>query len=164
MYSEKMLEMLGSAIKWNRMFEGASSLRIKFLSDCLWMWEQENRALREALENSCSNPFSSSNIAATSRGSTSYADVLEAIENAQSSIRYESPTLLQYIVWQVKAAAIVFEIRKIVSILRALLTKRQRAVFCGITWQKRVWFLLHGSHPPRPDAISAIGSLECAKA
>jgi len=23
--------------------------------------------------------------------------------------------------------------------------------FCGLTWSRRVWFLLHGSHPPKPE-------------
>jgi hypothetical protein len=23
--------------------------------------------------------------------------------------------------------------------------------FCGVTWSRRVWFLLHGSHPPKPE-------------
>lgn len=25
------------------------------------------------------------------------------------------------------------------------------ATFCGISWQNRVWCLLHGSHPPKPE-------------
>jgi hypothetical protein len=39
--------------------------------------------------------------------------------------------------------------RRIQQLRRILRSKYSR--FCGLTWSRRVWFLLHGSHPPKPE-------------
>jgi hypothetical protein len=38
---------------------------------------------------------------------------------------------------------------------RKLVRQAERA-FCGTTWSKRVWHLLHGSHPPKSDGLATL--------
>ena len=30
--------------------------------------------------------------------------------------------------------------------------QRSKSCFCGLRWSKRIWFILHGSHPPKAEA------------
>jgi hypothetical protein len=33
--------------------------------------------------------------------------------------------------------------------------RQSLARFCGLSWMRRLWFLMHGSHPPKPESWSA---------
>lgn len=57
------------------------------------------------------------------------------------------------------SARIVAARRARKAIKSALLTLR-RAVFCGVSWCKRVWFLMHGNRPPH-GAGPSIGLCRC---
>ena len=52
------------------------------------------------------------------------------------------------------------QIQSVVSDLLKQLRDRKTALeqiywvfycFCGVSWSRRIWFLLHGSHPPKPE-------------
>jgi hypothetical protein len=36
-------------------------------------------------------------------------------------------------------------------------TGASRPRFCGLSWSRRLWFLLHGSHPPKTECCPAFG-------
>jgi hypothetical protein len=51
-----------------------------------------------------------------------------------------------------KLADASFKIVKLSRCFKALkraMRKRQRLAFCGLTISKKVWYLMHGSHPPK---------------
>jgi hypothetical protein len=35
--------------------------------------------------------------------------------------------------------------------------RMSRPRFCGLSWSRRLWFLLHGSHPPKSECCPAFG-------
>lgn len=47
------------------------------------------------------------------------------------------------------------------NIARRLVHRAARA-FCGISWARRLWHLLHGSHPPKSESMAPCQALGCA--
>jgi hypothetical protein len=45
--------------------------------------------------------------------------------------------------------------RKIANIKRRLF--QNRSSYCGLSWSRRFWFLLHGSHPPKTEGCQSFG-------
>jgi hypothetical protein len=45
------------------------------------------------------------------------------------------------------------------SVLRATRRFIHRSVarYCSVSWTRRLWFLLHGAHPPKADVLPALG-------
>jgi hypothetical protein len=48
-------------------------------------------------------------------------------------------------------------LKRIKTVLHAECTR-----FCGLSWSRRLWFLLHGSHPPKLDSRISFQEFECA--
>jgi hypothetical protein len=94
----------------------------------------------------------------------------EDFESKFVSITITDPLLLKLLCEEHSAlpaelAAILYRLRRGLKALKRALRSRQRAVFCGINWCKRAWFLLHGSHPPKLEVIVHLEfSWGCAQA
>jgi len=88
-------------------------------------------------------------------------EVLHLIADAQSEPDAHSHSeLLQLVHKELsEARRIVNAVRKIVRLLRRIVRRRQRD-FRGLSWSKRPWCLLHGSHPPKMSAPADV--LGCA--
>jgi hypothetical protein len=99
---------------------------------------------------------------ATSAGKTpqkskaSFEELLELIDSAEGEeLSRDLPPVLYHVLrTYIADAAIIVFIKKSISNIKRALEERPRAVFCGITWHKRTWFLLHGSHPPKTETES----------
>lgn len=62
--------------------------------------------------------------------------------------------------WQRLSRRLFNKLRQASKLLFALI---QTPTFCGVSWSGREWFLLHGSHPPKPEhGPSADLSFGCA--
>jgi hypothetical protein len=77
-------------------------------------------------------------------------EILRAIEQAQfQPDNYQRPLFLQFISESQPDRQSILRI--LFAVLRFLLRVcfTPRALFCGVSWSKRPWWLLHGSHPPK---------------
>jgi hypothetical protein len=95
----------------------------------------------------------------------SFEEILAMIESAQDhELSRDLPAVLYHVLRAYAAdTAIVVAIKRSIKAIRRALEERPRAVFCGIDWHKRTWFLLHGSHPPKNEAQMVFcSSLGCA--
>lgn len=56
--------------------------------------------------------------------------------------------------------AVISRLSRIFKAVKRELRRRQRdaerAMYCGLDFRKRAWFLLHGSHPPRSKRAFAV--------
>lgn len=64
----------------------------------------------------------------------------------------EHPFLLTWLLAALFADRLLRRLHQRIQEARAVLFG-PTPTFCGFSWQKRVWFLLHGSHPPKPEAL-----------
>ncbi|MGC2163618.1 MAG: hypothetical protein WA634_17050, partial [Silvibacterium sp.] len=91
--------------------------------------------------------------------------IREAFESSSflsfDSQTFLGPNLLDYFGFEERAFRILFEARKRIRDMRAAFSRKlhklksfffaTRSQFCGVSWARRFWFLLHGSHPPKAE-------------
>jgi len=100
------------------------------------------------------------------RRSWTLEEALQTIEVAQSAeIRYVGTYCdkLLFVALVEKAQLVSDFIRfyqRAIAQLKSTLLKLCRATFCGVSWCKRVWFLMHGNRPPH-DKEPSIGLYMC---
>ena len=88
--------------------------------------------------------------------SLSFDQLLE-IFNQRSAFSYTAPIgLLRLLLDGLRARNLLKRVfARIATILKA--NKPPKPSFCGLTWSRRLWFLLHGSHPPKTGSCIAFG-------
>lgn len=73
----------------------------------------------------------------------------------------------QFLAWILAVPCASELLRKITRKIQALkkILHNEIANFCGLSWSRRLWFLLHGSHPPKLESWPVVSQeFECARA
>jgi len=85
-----------------------------------------------------------------------FEDIVGIISHAQGQV-------FEYVASQASEVDLVAQIRRLLRRLdrKLLLTRKivHRSIsrFCGLSWSRRLWYLLHGSHPPKSECCPAFG-------
>jgi len=67
-----------------------------------------------------------------------------------ATVTIESGSVLEWVITGLCARDLLRRISRKLQSVREILYQRC-ARFCGLSWSRRLWFLLHGSHPPKLD-------------
>jgi len=91
----------------------------------------------------------------------SMEQVLEVISSASRDLTYYLPGCVAVAPLSVRLTAYAQKIAKR-RFERRLRTTRRRvhrsiSRFCTVSWSRRLWYLLHGSHPPKSECRQAFG-------
>lgn len=73
----------------------------------------------------------------------------------------------QFLAWILAVPCANELLRNITRKIQALkkILHKKIANFCGLSWSRRLWFLLHGSHPPKLESWPVVSQeFECARA
>ncbi len=86
----------------------------------------------------------------------SFEQLLEVI-NQQPRFTYIPPVSILRFLQECERVRNLLR-RVFARISKVLKAKRQsKPRFCGLSWSRRLWFLLHGSHPPKTECCQAFG-------
>lgn len=81
-----------------------------------------------------------------------YQEIIDLIEVAQvRTYTSERAYVLSYISYEKRIRKARRRVSYGVQLIKRLL-RRPTSRFCGISWSRRFWFLLHGSHPPKTES------------
>jgi hypothetical protein len=85
-----------------------------------------------------------------------------AFANSRARIPVQQNSLLQWIVCSATVSCLLEQLFRRVKKLKQAIYWNYFG-FCGLTWTRRIWFLLHGSHPPKSEPrLSQSPAFGCA--
>jgi hypothetical protein len=88
-------------------------------------------------------------------------EILDFIDGAQNKPEsHIDPCLLWLLHQELSGQSAIIQLIYAVCRLLLRILFIPRAAFCGLSWSKRPWCLLHGSHPPKMSAPAVV--LGCA--
>jgi len=81
-----------------------------------------------------------------------FQEIVKLIEAAQvTAYTLPQPQILLYILYEKHTHRLSKNLWDRVQRIKRILHQRESR-FCGLSWSRRFWFLLHGSHPPKTEA------------
>jgi hypothetical protein len=152
------------ASSWNRYFSEVSGSILKGCEKELNRLRSRQKLIRRAVRVYIDAAAANSDTT-IQPAKASFEELVAMIESAQNDeLSRDLPAVLYHVLRTYAAdTAIVVAIRRSINAIKRALEEQPRAVFCGIDWHKRTWFLLHGSHPPKNEAQTvSCSSLGCA--
>ncbi len=77
---------------------------------------------------------------------------LEIINSVQDPLALLGPVaLLKWIFRETATRKLLQHLLRGIQVVKQVLYQASPR-FCGLSWSRRLWFLLHGSHPPKPES------------
>jgi len=152
---------------WNQYLDGASGNALKEFAVRLALAEEQHRKFWALINRAFTQPPQETVYRTIAAPVFSSAEILATIDAAQTNFLYlDAFSLIETLFDAVDIATIIRGLRMSIKELKRVLSNRQRhAIFCGMEWCKRAWFLLHGSHPPKLEgAVNFESSWGCAQA
>jgi hypothetical protein len=83
-------------------------------------------------------------------------DFAAAIESVRvSADDLASSSLIDYLIEIAMVTFQVVQLRRQRKAAKRAMRKRVRASFCGFSFSKRIWYLMHGGRPPKASVLNA---------